>query len=225
MKKIQFSGVLFDLDGTLLDTAPEFKVALNQLLQAENKPTLTDELPAHALGVAVNNGLAGLIKLGFGADLDPTYYETLITRLSKHYFNQLGEMSTLFPGMALCLEQLKTHNSPWGIVTNKPQKFTLPLIKKISQFRESKVIVSGDTLAYSKPHPAPLYYACEKMKLDTHNVLYVGDAKRDMEAAIAANMKCALAAYGYLSPDDPLHSWGANYHLEQAEQLIKLILC
>lgn len=224
MNSIQFSGILFDLDGTLLDTAPEFKVGLNRLLEEENQPLLPDTLPIHALHVAVNHGLAALVQLGFGSDLESSYSKRLIDRLSYHYFNQLGQYSTLFPGIKECLTQLNTYDIPWGIVTNKFQKYTLALLTKIPLFQAAQVVVSGDTLAYAKPHPAPLHYACDKMNLARAKTLYVGDAKRDMEAAIAAGMPCALATYGYLSPQDEPDSWGAHYYIHHPEHLIKLVM-
>lgn len=224
MTSILFSGILFDLDGTLLDTAPEFKVCLNQLLQEESRPILSDKLPPYALTVAVNHGLEALIQLGFGYDLESSYFEMLKNRLSDYYFNQLGQYSILFPGIQLCLDHLNNHQIPWGIVTNKFQKYTLALIEKIPLFQSAQIVVSGDTLAYAKPHPAPLYHACDKMNLALAKTLYVGDAKRDMEAAIAAGMPCALATYGYLSPDDELHKWGAHYHIHHPERILELMI-
>lgn len=225
MKKSKFSGILFDLDGTLLDTAPEFKAALNILLKEEKQSALAEDLPAHIFNVAVNNGLSGLIDLGFGTGLDTAYHTALKSRLAEFYYSHLGQFSTLFPGISECLNQLKEWGIPWAIVTNKFQKFTLPLVEKITELQQAQVIISGDTLAYSKPHPAPLQIACEKMKICPTKSLYVGDAQRDVEAARAANMPCVLATYGYLSPDDSIDNWGAQYAISQAQELTKLILC
>ena len=110
-------------------------------------------------------------------------------------------------------------------MTNKFEKYTLALIEKMPLLQTAKIVVSGDTLAYAKPHPAPLHYACDKMKLAPINTLYIGDAKRDIDAALAAGMPCALATYGYLSPQDEPNSWGAHYHIQDVKDLMKLILC
>lgn len=216
-----FSGILFDLDGTLLDTAPEFEYALKRVLQEEKK---NSPLSSQAVRIAVNHGIEGLIHLGFQIYPTDPNYTILSQRLLAHYFTELGQHSILFPGIIECLSQLNHHDIPWGIVTNKPEKYTLALVKAMRDLQQAKIIVSGDTLEHAKPHPAPLQYACKKMQLKPNTMLYVGDAQRDMQAARAAGMPCVLARYGYLSPQDTPHSWGANYHIDHADQLLSIII-
>lgn len=218
---LNFSGILFDLDGTLLDTAPEFETALKLVLQEEKQNIA---LSSQAIRIAVNHGIQNLITLGFNIHPDHHRYEILSHRLLQHYSNQLGQQAILFPGIIECLSQLNHHQIPWGIVTNKFEKFTLPLVDKIPDLKGAQIIVSGDTLEHAKPHPAPLEYACKKMCLKPHQTLYVGDAQRDMQAAQAAGMPCVLATYGYLSPNDTPHTWGANYSIDHADQLLKIII-
>lgn len=221
MKTQKFLGVLFDLDGTLLDTAPDFEFCLNQLLQEEKESALT----SGSIRLAVNDGVLKMLALGFGNGLQKERYEDLEKRFLHYYLTHLGNHSVLFPGIASCLAQLNEHHIPWGIVTNKLEKFSLPLVKKIPDFKEAKIIVSGDTLAFAKPHPAPLQYACEKMNLNPADTLYVGDAQRDMQAAIAAGMPCVLATYGYIAPNEPTKTWGAHYSIDHADHLFKIITC
>lgn len=221
LTNLNFSGILFDLDGTLLDTAPEFEYALRQTLQEEKQNA---SLSSQAIRSAVNDGIHGLIVLGFNIHADHHRYEIIKNCLLTHYFNQLGQHSVLFPGIMECLLHLNHHQIPWGIVTNKPEKFTLPLVNNIPDLCGAQIIVSGDTLEHAKPHPAPLQYACKKMKLNPNETLYVGDAQRDMQAARAAGMPCVLATYGYLSPNDSPYSWRANYHIDHADQLLNIIM-
>lgn len=221
MKKNKFSGVLFDLDGTLLDTAPDFEFCLNQLLREENQPSVSSK----AVRIASNYGLLGILTLGFGETLKNYPYTELENRLSDYYAQHLGQYSVLFPGIESCLNHLNKHEIPWGIVTNKLKRFTIPLVEKIAIFDKAQAVVSGDTLTVSKPDPAPLQYACTKMNLNPHETVYIGDAQRDMQAAIAADMPCVVATYGYLSATDRPDTWGADYISHDAHEFFTIITC
>jgi len=227
-----FTGILFDLDGTLLDTALDFEYAIQQLasdlsLSSSIIPlpsiTISRDFSIDSLRYAVNNGVEAIIKLAFNIEKNHPHYGLLSETFLSHYLKCLGQHVVLFPGILECLSQLNTAKIPWGIVTNKLQKFTLPLIEKLSILQQAQIVVSGDTLVHTKPHPAPLEYACKKMNMNPRHTLYVGDAQRDVQAAQAAHMPCVVATYGYISPQDQPYSWGANYYITHAEQLSALL--
>jgi phosphoglycolate phosphatase len=192
-------AVLFDLDGTLLDTAPDMGGALNEL-RAER-----DLGPLGAAEVRhwVSNGAAALVRLGFG-ETEPERFEALRVRFLEIYASRLAHETTLFEGGAALLDSLDAEGIPWGIVTNKPGWLTDPLLEALALRERARVVVSGDTLPEKKPHPQPLLLAAGRLGQRPGACAYVGDAERDMLAARAAGMHGVLATFGYL---DPAISW------------------
>lgn len=204
-------GVLFDLDGTLLDTAPDMIGALNALLDEEGLPAVAyDSARGH-----VSHGSLGLIRFGFGADLPQSRIDTLRQRFLDIYETRLSEGTGLFPGMAEVLGSLDANGIVWGIVTNKPGFLTDPLLQALDLDTRSRCVVSGDTLPQRKPHPAPLLHAAELCGLDSTDCLYVGDAERDIQAGRAAGMRTAIANWGYIDAADCPAAWGADIALER----------
>ena len=178
MSERPVKAVLFDLDGTLADTAPDLAYALNQtLLEAGHAP-----LPLTPVREVASNGSAPLIQLGFGDDLDEAAFEQQRQRLLTIYRENLTRETTLMQGMESLLNQLEQQSIHWGVVTNKPSRFTDPLMRQLNLDRRAACIISGDTTPHSKPHPAPLLHACEILQLDPEECIYVGDASRDIEA-------------------------------------------
>lgn len=214
-----FKAVLFDLDGTLVDTAPDLGFALNSLLQEHQRPTLDF---ARIRPVA-SHGSAGLLKLGFGiTDVHPAF-KSMQARFIEIYAANISRESAIFPGMDMVLDGLTEAGIRWGIVTNKPAFLTEPLVDALGLNKQAACVVSGDTTAYSKPHPAPLLKASELLDLTPADCIYVGDAARDVEAAHAASMRCVVAKYGYLGEEDQPQNWHADCLINHPHEILEWI--
>jgi len=207
------AAFLFDLDGTLVDTAPDMAGALNRLRAENNLPALPFEL----IRPWVSHGAGALVKLGFGEELEAEHIEALRRRYIDIYAANLCVDSVLFPGMAGGLDALRQQGRAWGVVTNKPAFLTEPLLAGLGLY--SPCIVSGDTLSVNKPDPAPVRHACALLGLSVEECVMVGDHKRDIEAARAAGSPSIAAAFGYIQSDDNPHDWGADAVVNHAEEL------
>jgi N-acetyl-D-muramate 6-phosphate phosphatase len=213
-----FKAVLFDLDGTLADTAPDLAAALNFVLVTENRP----QLPLRAIRHVASDGALGLLTLGFGTDQQADLFQQRRELLLNYYANHVADQTTLFPGIEKLLQYLEKSKIPWGIVTNKPEKFTLALLQKLNLFDRAACVVSGDTLSERKPHPAPLLYAAKLLSL-ADGCCYVGDAERDIQAAKAANMFNVAACYGYLHPNIDVSAWQADKYVRTIDELFSFL--
>jgi phosphoglycolate phosphatase len=209
-------AVLFDLDGTLLDTAPDLADALNYVLQQEQRQPLSFEI----IRPAVSNGAEGLMRLGFGDSLDKEKSEQLRKELIAYYQENLCKKTTLFDGMSELLTAFKWRKISWGIVTNKPAYLTGPLTEKLGLNRQTDCIISGDTTAHSKPHPEPILHACKQLNRTPNECIYIGDAQRDIEAGNRAGMRTVIAKYGYIANFDALNSWDADGIIDHPESLL-----
>ncbi|MDH5178786.1 MAG: phosphoglycolate phosphatase [Gammaproteobacteria bacterium] len=198
--------VLFDLDGTLADTAPDLAYALNLLLEEQGKPALTldDVRPA------ASHGSIAILKAGFGMTPDDAGFEDLRQRYLQLYAANINTHTTVFPGMAPVLDAIEQRGMNWGVVTNKPAFLTEPLLQALDLTRRCACIVSGDTLPERKPHPAPLLYACRQAGSAAAQCLYIGDAERDILAGRNAGMKTLIAMFGYLAATDEPEKWPAD---------------
>jgi 2-phosphoglycolate phosphatase len=208
-------AVLFDLDGTLLDTAPDLIRATNQVRSEEGR----EPLPYALVRTQVSHGSSGLIRLAF-PELSGEPLEKLRLRLLELYGQHLADGTKLFDGCQAVLDTLATRALAWGIVTNKPGFLTTPLLAALGLDRVAGCVVSGDTLPERKPHPAPLLLAAAQLSLIPRQCLYVGDAERDVQAARAAGMPVLVARYGYLGPDDDPVSWQPDGHIDTPTQII-----
>ncbi|MEW6765325.1 MAG: phosphoglycolate phosphatase [Pseudomonadota bacterium] len=206
---------LFDLDGTLVDTAPDMAGTLNRL-RAEHDIA---PLPYEVIRPWVSHGATALVKLGFGNDLDPERLEALRLRYLDVYAAHLCVDSVLFPGMAGVLEALEAQGRAWGVVTNKPAFLTEPLLEGLGLHKRASCIVSGDTLPVRKPDPAPVRHACALLGLPEVACIMIGDAERDIASARAAGSPSIAAAFGYVLEDDDPHAWGADAVVNHAEEL------
>ena len=204
-----YKGVFFDLDGTLADTAPDLVAATNQLLIARN---LAPKQYA-VLRPCASAGARGLIGGAFGIDPEHPDFISLRDEFFENYEKALYINSVLFEGMDHVLKQLDDAKLPWGIVTNKSERFTNPLTDLMGLRQRAASTVSGDTTAYSKPHPEPILHAARVANIDPSRSLYVGDDIRDIVAGKAAGMKTIAAAYGYCGCEEPPEAWGADYLL------------
>ena len=212
-----FSAVLFDLDGTLVDTAPDLAFALKSLLQEHGKSSLD----YHLVRPVASHGSAGLLKLAFGIESDHTDYDSLQQRFLHFYQHNLTRETRLFNGMETVLDTLEKKNIPWGIITNKPAFLTDPLLEQLQLTQRAACIVSADTTAHSKPHPEPMLYACKKLQLEPDKCIYIGDALRDIEAGNIVDMYTIIALYGYLSHEDKPETWQANTSITHPLELLK----
>lgn len=198
--------VLFDLDGTLVDTAQDLADALNQTLLAHGRPALSFA----SIRPLVSLGANTMISFAFKTGTDDKNFAAIREQFLHTYHEQIAEKSRLFEGMDIVLRQLVQNNIPWGIVTNKPGWLTAPLAEALALDRMTNCIVSGDTVAHSKPHPAPMFYACKILHRRPEQGLYVGDARRDIEAGKNAGMLTLAATYGYIPVAEAPQSWDAD---------------
>lgn len=209
-------AVLFDLDGTLLDTANDLGQALNHLLQEEQLPVISFD----AIRPAAGSGCRGLLKLGMNIDPNDQRYPLLSERLLALYEQYLVSTTQFFPGIENTLEFLEKNSIPWGIVTNKPVKYTDPIISYLKLDKRAKCVISGDSLAKSKPHPEPILHACQILQEAPGNCLYVGDSLIDIQACKAAGSPSLAALYGYIPVGENPMAWGADGYIKMADEII-----
>ena len=208
--------VFLDLDGTLLDTAPDMARALNHLLLEQGRPPLAPE----RIRPMVSHGTPGLIALGFGLTPESENFAGLRQRFLDLYSAALAVDTALFAGMDALLGYLETRAIPWGIVTNKPGWLTDRLLRALGLYDSAACVVSGDTVARRKPDPEPLLYACRLVGVTPAQCCYVGDAERDIQAGNRAGMTTWVARFGYLADTDRPETWGAFGLLDTPNDLL-----
>ncbi len=210
------AAVLFDLDGTLIDTAPDFHRVLNRLRQEQD---LVD-LDYTTVRNEVSNGALALIRAGFQIDDSDPGFANLHQRLLTLYEQSVAELSALFPGAEELLRWLEKQQIPWGIVTNKPLRFTQPLIQALGLEQRCAVLICPDDVRQRKPHPEALLLACSKLGVSPEQSIYVGDHCRDIEAGRRAGMHTVAATFGYIAPgEDPAH-WQSNSYASSCAELL-----
>jgi phosphoglycolate phosphatase len=209
-------AVLFDLDGTLVDTAPDMGAALNNLLIEEN----LEPLPLATIRPLVSQGGLVLTRLGFADKVQEAEIEPLRLRYLQHYHAIVADESRLFDGYAEILDELEARSIPWGIVTNKPEWLTHPLLEQLDLAPRTGVVIGGDTLEQRKPHPLPLQVAAERLGVSCNNCIYVGDDERDIVAGKAAEMKTLVAAYGYIEDTANIGAWQADGVIDHPRELL-----
>ncbi len=209
-------AVLLDLDGTFADTAPDLGAALNHVRSLHNLPPL----PLSVIRPEASHGSVGLLKIGFNITPESPEFAVLRKVFLDYYTQNICDHTLLFHGMAQLINALEKRNLPWGIVTNKPHRFTLPLMQALGYAERAACIVSGDTCARAKPYPDPLLHACELLACSPYEALYLGDDIRDMEACRAANMPFVIARYGYLNANEDLSAWQSRGSLNNPIDLL-----
>jgi len=211
--------ILFDLDGTLLDTAPDLADALNQVRQEQQ----LEPLPYDAIRPVVSHGGRALIELGFKGETFQQRHEPLRQRLLEVYLDNIASKTSLFSGMEKVLDYIESNQMQWGVVTNKPSWLTDPLMKALGLYDRSACVISGDTTSNRKPHPQPVLHACEISNSPVEACLYIGDAERDIQAGKQAGMKTLVALYGYIQDHDKPSTWGADDYVQSPEDIIDWI--
>lgn len=216
MKLQDIRAVLFDLDGTLIDTAPDLAYALNLQRNRHGLPALDNAL----IRPQASHGARGLLGVGFDLHPDDPHYGIMREEFLQLYSENICRHSKPFPGILELLGTLEAKNLAWGVVTNKPARFTEPLMSILDLAERATCIVSGDTCPQPKPHPAPMLVAAELCQTEPAQCLYVGDAARDIEAATAAGMPALAAAWGYLDSTDAPETWGAHAIIHAPAELL-----
>jgi N-acetyl-D-muramate 6-phosphate phosphatase len=209
-------AVLFDLDGTFADTAPDLGYALNTLLETRGKPGL----PLEQVRMVASSGARGMLGVGFGIAPGDPGYDALAAEFLDLYERNLCRCTGLFPGIGALLDAIEARGLAWGIVTNKAERFTLPLIRLLGLEPRVGCIVCGDTTAHRKPHPAPLFAAAERLGVEPAACIYLGDDERDMVAGRAAGMRVAVAEYGYMGLGNPPELWPADFRIREPLELL-----
>lgn len=215
----KITTVLFDLDGTLIDTAPDMAAALDVLCDEEQQ----SRLPFDQVRPMVSNGSVALVTLAFGDKLDEKTLDRLKARYLEIYQNDLAVHSQLFDEMDKVLLQLEQNNIKWGVVTNKPGWLTEPLMQALGLFQRAACIVSSDSTKNRKPHPEPMYHACKLAGSQPEECVYVGDAQRDIEAGENAGMQTIIAQYGYIGDWENTDDWQADHSIQTPSQLLALL--
>lgn len=213
------NAILFDLDGTLLDTAKDLGNSLNQILSSLGRPIV----PHNTYRNIASDGAKGMLELGFGKDLKNYNFDELRQQFLDYYEEHICVDTDYFEGVENLLLTLNQNNIPWGIVTNKPEFLTLRLVTSFPLLENCAVIISGDTLDERKPHPLPLLHAEEKIALNSSNTWYIGDAERDIQSANAANMISVIAQYGYISDVQQTELWNADLSIHNPSDLLAYI--
>jgi phosphoglycolate phosphatase len=216
---LNIRAVLFDLDGTLVDSAPDLGSAADRMRLARGMPSLPlEDYRPHA-----GSGAKGMLGVAFGMSPEHIDYETLREEFYCQYEACLTEQTRAFSGVAELLEALLERGLRWGVVTNKAQRFSTPLTRAMPLFNSASTIISGDTTPHIKPHPAPLLEAARRLNLSPIDCVYVGDDARDILAGRAAGMATVAARYGYLGAGADVARWGADAEVNSPLEVLKLL--
>ena len=220
---MQFSNdiaaVLFDLDGTLIDSAPDLGAAADQMRVERSLPSLPLEIYRPMAGA----GARGMLKLAFDMDVGDPLFEGMREEFFVNYARCMSQRTVVFSGVPELISEILHRNLAWGVVTNKSSRFTSPLTNAMPLFDSAKAIVSGDTTPYAKPHPEPLLEAARRLGVAPAQCVYVGDDERDVVAGLAAGMRTVAARYGYLGDKINTSDWGAYAEIDAPLALLDLL--
>ncbi|MDX1490480.1 MAG: HAD-IA family hydrolase [Pseudohongiellaceae bacterium] len=213
-------AVLFDLDGTLIDTAPDFQLAISALCdEAGIEPPSPSDIHA-----TVSNGARALLELVFAYDQNHPDFPVQLERLLTLYAKQLeSSKAVLYPDMEQLLSDLDERSIKWGIVTNKPERFCIPILQQLALDTRCAALVCPDHVIQSKPHPEPILLACSQIGVEPTRAIYIGDHPRDIQAGQAARLPSIAVAYGYVPSSPPISQWGADYIAKDVAHLARLI--
>lgn len=212
-------AVLFDLDGTLLDSAPDLAAAANVVRRNAGM----EDLPLAQYRPFVGTGARGMLRIALGLQPDMPEFDAKREEFFQAYEGLLMQHSGLFAGVSQLVQALEQQGYPWGVVTNKSERFTLPIAQQEATLGRAAVVVCGDTTPHSKPHPAPLLHACERLGILPEHAIYVGDDERDMQAARAAGMRGVAADYGYLGGVSSTAAWNPDAAIKNPLELLNLL--
>ncbi|NTX90393.1 MULTISPECIES: N-acetylmuramic acid 6-phosphate phosphatase MupP [Pseudomonas] len=219
MTAMQLRAVLFDMDGTLLDTAPDFIAVCQAMLAAHGRPPID----AQRIADVVSGGARAMVAATFDMDPEAPGFETLRQEFLDRYQDHCAVYSRLYDGMPELLESIERANLIWGVVTNKPVRFAEPIMQQLGLAERSAVLVCPDHVTNSKPDPEPLLLACSQLGIDPAQVLFIGDDLRDIESGRAAGTKTAAVRYGYIHPEDNPAHWGADVIVDHPRDLLAVL--
>lgn len=211
-------AVLFDLDGTLIDSAPDLGAAADKMRTDRGLPSL----PLETYRPQAGAGARGMLGIAFGITPEHPDFPTMREEFFRNYESCMTQRTYVFEGVAQLVAALKERNIPWGVVTNKSMRFTAPLTRQLPLFASARTVVGGDSTPHPKPHPAPLLEAARQVGVEPIRCIYVGDDLRDVQAGKAAGMGTVAATYGYLGSTD-VREWGADTHIETPLALLGLL--
>lgn len=220
--KIQLAGVkavLFDLDGTLIDSAPDLGAAADKMRLDRGLASL----PSSHYRPMAGAGARGMLSVAFGMTPDHADFNEMREEFFHNYERCMTQSTYAFEGVQELVAHLVANNLPWGVVTNKSARFTRPLTQAMPLFESASVVISGDTTPHAKPHPEPLFEAARRLEIDPSACLYVGDDERDIVAGLAAGMLTVAATYGYLGDKADTSLWGAHSTINSPQGLLKLL--
>lgn len=212
-------AVLFDLDGTLIDSAPDLGAAVDKMRTARGLTSL----PLEHYRPMAGAGARGMLGLAFGMAPEHPDYEAMKEEFFVNYESCMTERTRIFDGVVSLIDSLVAQGLPWGVVTNKSNRFTDPLTAAMPLFSTARAIVSGNTTPHAKPHPEPLFEAARRMSVDPSRCVYVGDDERDIVAGLAAGMGTVAATYGYLGQQTDISQWNAHLHIDSPMDLLKFL--
>lgn len=212
-------AVLFDLDGTLIDSAPDLAAAVDTMRVVRGMPSL----PLSSYRYMAGAGARGMLEVAFGIAPEHPDFLTLREEFFCNYERCMTQRTKIFDGVPETLAKLVGQGLKWGVVTNKSERFTLPLTRAMTLFSTAGAIVSGDTTAYAKPHPAPLLEAAQRLGVKPERCVYVGDDERDIVAGLAAGMATVAVTYGYLGQQADTSRWGAHASINCVNDLLLLL--
>jgi phosphoglycolate phosphatase len=212
-------AVLFDLDGTLIDSAPDLAGAGNDMRAARGLPVL----PLDHFRPMVGSGARGMVDRALGVQPHDASFAELRDEFLERYEGRMTQDTQVFPGLLPVLAALQFRAMPWGIVTNKASRFSVPLVRALSALADAATLVCGDTTPHAKPHPAPLLEAARRMGVTPGRCIYVGDDLRDVQAGAAAGMPTVAVRWGYLGAGEPIECWGADHVVDSPDGLLKLL--
>ncbi len=212
-------AVLFDLDGTLIDSAPDLGAAADKMRTDRGLPSL----PLSCYRPMAGAGARGMLGIAFGMTPDHPEFMAYREEFFVNYENAMTERTVIFDGVADMIEEIGQAGLPWGVVTNKASRFTEPLTAAMPLFATARAIVSGDTTPHAKPHPEPLFEAARRLDVDPARCVYVGDDERDILAGLAAGMATVAATYGYLGQQTDVSRWNAHLHIDAPTALLKYL--
>ena len=211
--------VLFDLDGTLIDSAPDLAGAANDMRTARGLPAL----PLSTLRQMVGSGARGMVGTAFDVAPGDSEYDALREEFLQRYEGRMTQATHVFPAVVGLLERLRHHGIAWGIVTNKATRYAEPIVAALGLQGPAATLVCGDTTPHAKPHPAPLLEAARRIGVEPAHCLYVGDDLRDVQAGRAAGMATVAVSWGYLGAGEPIEAWGADHLIDEPGQLLTLL--
>lgn len=213
------SAVLFDLDGTLVDSAPDLGAAVDQMRVSRGLPSL----PLSEYRPLAGSGARGMLAVAFGITPEHSEFEAMKEEFFCSYERRLTQSTHAFDGIAELIASIVSRGMKWGVVTNKSARFTEPLTRAMPLFVSAGAVVSGDTTPYAKPHPQPLFEAARRLGIPPAECMYVGDDARDIVAGLAAGMRTVAACYGYMGDRADARTWGAHAHIQMPLELLEYL--